>query len=283
MDGRYIDIDGIKTFYIDRGAGPTVVLLHGATLTSDSRYTWFRTIPALARRYRVIAFDQIGMGRTDLAKDGRYKDRLERIDHAIKFLKALGVTAACLVGHSEGGFMAARITIVEPTLASRLVIVTSGATAPNLGGGRDAEWIKVNEARYNDPHRFDDIESYTRVNAGLSFVRDPEADAVARENFTYAKARGRDRVFADMPITDTDYVEREKFQQKYILSHLKRMTIPVLLVWTLNDRGVIVERGVKLLEYLPKGAMHVFASASHMVMHDRAEAFNNLLLGWCGA
>jgi pimeloyl-ACP methyl ester carboxylesterase len=283
MDGSHIDVDGVRTFYMDRGTGPTVVLLHGAALAVDSRAAWFRTIPALEKSYRVIAFDQIGFGLTDPPRDGRYRNRLERCDHAIATLKALGIRDACLVGHSEGGFMAARIAIVEPTLASRVVIVTSGGTAPYLGDGRDAAWIAVAEATYNDRRQFDNEDDFIRINGRLSHQPDPAYEAILRANWRRARTSGQLAWFAGMPASDANYHERERLQREYVLPYLKDLKIPVLLAWALSDGGVVVERGVKLLERIPGGELHLFAGASHNVMHDRADAFNRLLLGWCGA
>ena len=151
MNGRYIDIDGFNTWYLDEGSGPTVVLLHGAALAVDAEITWFRTIEALRGEFRLVAPDQVGFGRTDMPPGGVYWNRHRRVDHALAFIERLGIRDACLVGHSEGAYMATRIAITAPHLASRLVIVTSGATAPYLGGDADREWMDAAAAAYNDP------------------------------------------------------------------------------------------------------------------------------------
>ena len=59
-NGQFLEIDGIRTYYLDRGEGPTVVLLHGYALGVDAYNTWFRTIAGLTAKFRVITFDQIG-------------------------------------------------------------------------------------------------------------------------------------------------------------------------------------------------------------------------------
>ena len=53
-------IDGTRIRYIDAGAGPAVVLIHGF---AASMYAWRHTIPPLvAAGYRVVAFDDRGFG-----------------------------------------------------------------------------------------------------------------------------------------------------------------------------------------------------------------------------
>lgn len=281
MEGQFIDVDGTRTYYLDEGVGPTVVLLHGYALGVEAYNTWFRTIESLQQNFRVITFDQIGSGRTDMPRDGRYKARLERVDHALGFLRAMGIEGACLVGHSEGAFLAARIAIVAPGVCSSLVIVTSGGTAPNLGEGRDSEWIAANAARYNDAKQFLDEDSFIEMSAGLRKRADRVYEEKLRAGYRRAKESGAMPLFADQPTEETNYVEREKVQQRYILPYLKNLDIPILLVWATEDPGVVVERGLKLLDYIPGAQMHIFADAGHNVMHDRAADFNRVLSLWC--
>ena len=283
MQARTVVVDGIRTRYFDEGAVPTIVLLHGAALAVDAYNTWFRTLSALCDEYRVVAFDQVGFGFTDMPTDGVYKNRLERVEHALGVLRALGIERATLVGHSEGAFIAARIAIVESSMASRLVIVTSGGTAPYLGDGRDAEWIKAAEATYNDPRQFEDEEAFVSLSRRLCHRVHPDYEVLLRKSFHHAGESGHKKLFAAMPASDTNYYERERLQREYVLPYLPDLGIPLLLIWALNDPGVVIERGVKLLEHTTGGEMHVFAQSAHNVMHDRADDFNRLLKGWCRA
>ena len=281
MEAKFIDINGIGTRYFDEGSGPCIVLLHGAALAVDSYNTWFRVLEALADEYRVVAFDQVGFGGTDMPAEGHYQNRLERVEHALGFLRSLGIEGARLVGHSEGGFMAARIAIVDPGLVERLVIVTSGGTAPYLGDGRDAEWIKVAEANYNNRAQFEDEETFIQIARGLCFRRHVDYEALLRKSFRHARTTGHDKLMANMPTGDTDYYERERLQREHVLPYLPKLEVPVLLIWALNDGGVVIDRAFKLLDHIPNGELHVISNSAHNVMHDRAIDFNRLLRGWC--
>ena len=278
---KFIDVKGVRTRVFDEGTGPVIVLLHGAALAVDCYNTWFRAIAALRSEYRVVTFDQVGFGETDMPVDGCYKGRLQRVEHALAVLEALDVEGAALVGHSEGGFMAARIAITRPSMASRLAIITSGGTAPYLGGGRDSEWIKVAEANYNDPAQFESEDAFIRIARGLCHRVHPDYEALLRKSFRRASQTGHGKLMLNMPKADTDYRERERLQREQVLPYLRDLDIPVLLVWALNDAGVVMERAYKLLDYIPNGELHVFAGSAHNVMHDRADAFNHLLRGWC--
>tara|TARA_B100000686_G_C16589703_1_gene862657 strand:+ start:209 stop:1078 length:870 start_codon:yes stop_codon:yes gene_type:complete len=280
MEGQQLDIDGVSTYVIDRGEGPTVVLLHGAAVGVDAYITWFRTIDALANDYRVIAFDQVGFGRTDLPADGKYKDRLERVDHALSVLAHLNIRNACLVGHSEGAFMAARIAIVAPEFAERLVIVTSGGTAPYLGGDNDEEWIAASVAAYNDPHKMDSEAAFVRGNGHLSRNPDPEYETILIENYHRALATGQDKLFTTLRSSDIDYHRYGDLQKEHVLPFVGELTIPTLLVWADGDATVPVSRGLKLLDMMPSAEFHLFRDSAHNVMHDQAEKFEILLHGF---
>ena len=283
MNGTYHNVNGTRTYCLDVGDGPPVVLLHGAAVAVDAYVTWFRTIDALKDKFRVIAFDQIGFGRTDMPKDGIYLNRLKRVDHALAVLAALDVTDACLVGHSEGAFMAARIAIVEPARARSLVLVTSGGTAPYLGGEADKEWMAAADAAYNDPSRFDSEDDFVRTSSHLSHYADEHYETTLRENYRRAIEAGQDRMFANLPASDKDYQKYGELQQKYVLPHLVDLNIPALLIWSTDDGTVPVSRGLKLLEAMPSAELHVIRDAAHNVMHDQTAKFNRVLANFCEA
>ena len=281
MNGRFIEIGGKRTWYLDEGSGPTIVLLHGAALAVDAYITWFRAIEALRDRFRLVAPDQVGFGRTDMPPNGVYWNRHRRVDHVLAFLDCLGVRNACLVGHSEGAYMATRLAVIAPHLASKLVIVTSGATAPYLGGDADDEWKAAASAAYNDPSRFDSEDDFVRTSARLGRAEDSRYEAILRENYRRAVEVGQERMFREMPAEDSNYDAYVKLQEEHVFPHLDALSIPTLLVWAEDDATVPVARGLKLLERIPGAEFHLFRNAAHNVMHDQAEGFNRLLRSWC--
>ena len=55
----------------------------------------------------------------------------------------------------------------------------------------------------------------------------------------------------------------------------------MLLIWALNDCGVVIDRAFELLDHIPNGELHVISNSAHNVMNDRAADINHLLKGWC--
>jgi pimeloyl-ACP methyl ester carboxylesterase len=280
-DGRIIEVAGVRTFVIERGKGPTVVLLHGASLAVDAWLTWFRTITALAADFRVVTFDQVGFGRSGHPPDNRYLNRLERIPHAWAVLDALAIERAILVGHSEGAFMAARMTVDRPDRVAKLALVTSGGTAPRLGGALDHQWIAASKAAYDVTGATATEDGAVAADPHLRRGPDAEYEAILRENFRRALRSGSHAMFQNLPPSEVDYGLYLRLQEQHLFRYLATLRCPPLLVWARQDATVPVERALKLMDLIPGAALHVLPDAAHMVMHDQPTAFNRLLRGWC--
>src|SRR6266849_6126985 len=67
ITARTARIDGVDIHYLTAGQGEPLVLLHGYTQTSEA---WRGVIPALARRFRVIAPDLPGIGDSGIPSNG---------------------------------------------------------------------------------------------------------------------------------------------------------------------------------------------------------------------
>src|SRR5881409_1631380 len=101
--------DGARIHYEVHGSGEPVLLIMGL---GSNAYGWWRTIPWLAERYEVVAFDNRGTGRSDVP-DGPYSIAQMAAD-AAGVLDAAGHATAHVVGASLGGMIAQRFAIAYP-------------------------------------------------------------------------------------------------------------------------------------------------------------------------
>jgi pimeloyl-ACP methyl ester carboxylesterase len=123
---RALDVD---TFYLEAGAGPPVVLLHGLGATNASMLP---TMRELATDHRVLAPDLPGFGDSD--KPVRAYDPAFYARWLVAFLDALGIQRAVLVGNSMGGRIAIETALTAPARVERLVLY-----APSLAFKRFRE------------------------------------------------------------------------------------------------------------------------------------------------
>ena len=87
---RTIDAGGIRTSYLEAGAGEPIVMLHGSGPGVSALANWQHNIGALAQRFRVLAPDIVGFGATERPDDVVYSLRTWT-DHVWAFLDALGI------------------------------------------------------------------------------------------------------------------------------------------------------------------------------------------------
>lgn len=281
VEERFVMAGGVRTRYFEAGTGPTVILLHGSSLAIDAWATWHLTIPTLARDYRVLAPDLVGFGLTDVSADGRHVPRLERRHHVSAFMDALSIARCSMVGHSEGGFIAAMLALDHPGRVSNVVVVSSGATAPRLGGDLDQPWESAAARAYDVLGGCETEDEFLQTNASLSLANPPAFINIMRQNYRLARQRGQLERFKDAARArgDSDYT---RIQEDHLLPFLGGMQAPLFLAWSGRDPTVPVSRGLKLLERAPQADMYVFADAAHMLMIDRPHAFNATLAAWLG-
>jgi aminoacrylate hydrolase len=102
---------------------PTVLLSSGL---GGAAHYWAPQIPALEKDFRVIAYDQMGTGRTGgtLAPDYAIADMAAE---AAALLDELGVEKAHFIGHALGGLIGLQLAANRPALVDRLVLVNAWA------------------------------------------------------------------------------------------------------------------------------------------------------------
>ncbi|MGE0216826.1 alpha/beta hydrolase [Mycolicibacterium sp.] len=120
-----VDLGGIRWAYTERGGGPPVIFLHG-TLTSSAMYAG--VIDALCDRYRCIAVDLPGHGRSGFDPDGWTADDV--VAGVTALVSAIGCGPATLVGLSQGGAVALRVALAHPGIVTAVVTQGAGPDGP---------------------------------------------------------------------------------------------------------------------------------------------------------
>jgi pimeloyl-ACP methyl ester carboxylesterase len=114
----FADIDGTRFHYVQEGAGDDLVLLCGL---GDDVSAWDAQIPAFAKRYRVTAIDNRGVGQSGLP-DGEFVIR-DMAGDALALLDAAGVGRTHVAGFSMGGAIAQELALAAPERVRSLVLI----------------------------------------------------------------------------------------------------------------------------------------------------------------
>jgi 3-oxoadipate enol-lactonase len=116
----------VKVAWEERGDGAPLLLIQGL---GYGRWSWAPIVPALAERYRVLWFDNRGIGDSD-KPDGPYTAKLMASD-ALQVLDEAGIERAHVLGASLGGMVAQEVAAGTPERVDKLVLccTTPGGAA----------------------------------------------------------------------------------------------------------------------------------------------------------
>ncbi len=146
-----VDAGRWKLNYVEEGAGTPLLLIHG--LAGDHK-AWLPQIAAFKDRHRVIAFDNPGSGLSSAVENPTSMQEIA--EDVLRFMDALGVESAHVVGRSMGGAIAQRMALTAPGRVRSLVMAASFARLDPVGrrwlesmrdfiarGGRWSDWASL--------------------------------------------------------------------------------------------------------------------------------------------
>jgi pimeloyl-ACP methyl ester carboxylesterase len=109
--GKFIDIDGVRLHYIDKGSGPTLLLIHG--LAGQVLNFTHSLLGRLTHDFRVVILDRPGSGYS-LRPDATLAPLAAQARIISRFCQALGLERPVIVGHSLGGAIALALALDHP-------------------------------------------------------------------------------------------------------------------------------------------------------------------------
>jgi pimeloyl-ACP methyl ester carboxylesterase len=235
---------------------PTLMLVHGI---AGSSATWRDVLPALGRRYTVVAPDLLGHGESDKP---RHDYSLSAYANLLRDLMiALAIERATIVGHSLGGGISMQLAYQHPLRCERLVLVSSG------GLGQEISWLlrafALPGVEYLMPvifpsvaRRAGDALGGTLYRLGL---RAPHFGQEWRAYTALTEPENR-RAFVRTlrSVIDVSGQAVSAHDRLYLASRL-----PTLIVWGGKDHIIPKEHAVAAHEALPGSQLMIFARAGH--------------------
>lgn len=122
-----IKVNDIELYYEASGSeGTPLVLIAGL---GYPLWQWHLMVPHLEKHFRVIAFDNRGVGLSDKPA-GPYTASMLAKD-TVGLLDALGIDKAIVMGHSMGGFIAQAMALEYPQKVEKLILCSTNFGGPN--------------------------------------------------------------------------------------------------------------------------------------------------------
>ena len=258
-------INGVKINHHVLGKGPAIILLHGFT---GSHQDWALQIQVLSKKYRVVAMDHRGQGKSEApSSPDDYSVSIFTQDvHGL--LQHLGIRKTCLVGHSMGGFMALEFALEHPEMVTALVLVDTSSGEWERDPGYEQMRAKLNELA-----RTEGMEAAFEYNAAHNpmvrerFKRYPELREVSRQKMLQTSVNGY--IYAGDAI----------WSWKPVTHRLSEIKVPALIV--VGEEDIPFLRASQIMkESIPNAELAIIPGATHSPHEEAADAFNDVLISF---
>jgi 3-oxoadipate enol-lactonase len=263
MTASYIEQpDGAKIAWESDGPedAPAVVLVMGLAYPAAM---WFRLVPALAERYRVLRIDNRGAGLTGDVP-GPYTVATMAAD-CLAVLDAAGVDKAHVVGISMGGLMTQELAVTAPERVRSICLM---ASHPGIA------------------HAAIDPDTLKLVTAGRTQMTPQEA-AEASIPFNYAPSTPRERIEEDWSVRFPLACSMEGYTAQVTgtlpwtrWDDLPGITVPTLVLHGELDRLCLPANADMLAERIPGAELVMVPDANHVLTTDQPEQVAKIMLDW---
>jgi pimeloyl-ACP methyl ester carboxylesterase len=255
--GDMLEVAGVRLHVRDSGPkdAPAIVMLHGF---GSSLHTWEAWARALQTDTRVIRLDLPGSGLSEPDPSGLYTDT-RSVEILIALMDRLGLAKASFAGNSIGGRIAWRFAVLHPARVTKLVLIApDGFASEGIEYGRApgiSATAKLMRCVLPKP--------LVRMNLEAAYAK---PDALSEETvdryYDLLLAPGvRDALIARMAQT---VLEDPR-------PLLRRIELPVLLVWGGKDKLIPASHAADYTRALPNATLALFPELGHVPQEEGPE------------
>ena len=248
----FLDRDGVKIWYEVHGSGPTLLLSHGFTASTQM---WKRQLGALGERYQLVTWDMRGHGRSDYPTDPELYSEEATVEDMVGILDALGVKRAAVAGLSLGGYMSLAFHLSHPERVSALLLFDTGP-----GFKKDAPREAWNQS----------AEAYGRA------FREKGLDALRGSGEV---SRAMHRSALGLALAARGLLAQHDAR---VIESLPRIRVPTLVLAGADDKPFLAAADYMAAK-VADAALVLIEGAGHAANIDAPEAFNRHVLAFLAA
>ncbi|MCP2279549.1 Pimeloyl-ACP methyl ester carboxylesterase [Nocardia amikacinitolerans] len=269
---RQIETDQGILHYHEAGTGEPLLLLHGSGIGVSGWRNYRRNLSAFAQHFRCYILEFPGFGISDPV-DGH--PVLTAGSAALRFMDALEIETAAVIGNSMGGVVGINLAIRSPQRISRLI--TIGGVGPNIFSPNPSEGTRLLQEFADSPSK-DKLVRWL-----MCMVHDPSivTEELIEERWEAATGPASQVALAAMYGSKAFELQRQMLansDRPPYWSMMHKVTCPTLLTWGINDRQSPVDMLLAPMRLIPNAEVHTFPNCGHWVMIEAKQAFERLSL-----
>jgi pimeloyl-ACP methyl ester carboxylesterase len=253
---------GTTIYYEEHGSGEPLLCVMG--LSADT-LAWALQVPAFSERHRTVIFDNRDVGQSSMA-DGDY-EVTDMARDALDLADALGLESFHLVGVSMGGAIAQEMALAAP---ERIRTLTLAVTFASSGGwGRILAETWGARALVTPRERW--VDELLLLNLSEELFENPDAVEFARNLMLQNPHPQPPEAFARQVAASARHDARDR---------LPTLEMPVQVIGGERDILVPVWKSQEIAELIPGAKLTIVERAPHGLNAERAQEFNELVLGF---
>jgi 2-hydroxy-6-oxonona-2,4-dienedioate hydrolase len=240
-----------------------LVLVHGGGPGASGWSNYTPNIPFLSERYRVLAIDLPGWGKSQPVA---YEQR-DNSGALAEFLEALEIPRAAVVGNSMGGASVIRLAYERPELVSHLITMGSPSGAPGMFEAAGlTEGVKVLERAYFNPS-LETIRSLTTI---MTFDASNVTDELITERLENTLAQ---KAHVDNWIGGHGKGPMVRLDQ----DRIPAIAAPTLLMHGRDDRVTHFTHAIRLAGMIRNSRAHIVNRCGHWLQLEHTAEFNSMV------
>lgn len=260
--GKTIQCGDVATNYHDLGQGDPVLMLHGSGPGVSAWANWRLALQRLQSDFRLLAPDLAGFGYSQ-TPPGFAFTRQNWLDQIVRFLDAMQVERAHVIGNSFGGSMALALAIAHPERVGKVVLMGSVGVPFELTPGLDAVWGYTPS-----------VENMQAIMRIFAYDQNLVGDALVRMRYEASARPGIQEAYAQMfPAPRQRWVEAMSHPE----ASIRAIPHETLLVHGRDDKVIPLSTSQTLHQWIGNSQLHVYGKCGHWTQIEHEARFARLV------
>ena len=255
--------------YHEAGAddAPPLILLHGSGPGVTGWRNYRGNLGVFARTHHCYIVEFPGFGVSDPVEGHPV---LTAGSSVIRFMDALDIDSAPMIGNSMGGVVGVNLAIKKPDRVSKLV--TIGGVGPNVFSSSPSEGLRLLQEFTDAP----DKDKLVRWLNAMVYDRSIVTDQLIEERWEAAIHPDAQKT-ASMMYGSAAFEMQQQFLATSDIppywAMMHKISCPTLLTWGRDDRVSPPDMSMVPMRLIPDAELHIFPKCGHWVMIEAKEAF----------